>query len=594
MKRSYQKLFSLLLIAAVVFSFCAIPAAAADAPIVKIDRKEKEMDPIRPGEEFTLEVTIHNTDLRQQLINPVVKFEPSEAFLIMDSVATQTLSNIRQNETVTVSVKLRARSSITDPSQYLMVSLSYDYYSLVAEDYVRLNSDEKVFIPVVTADTPTPPPTLQPGLAVITRGDVAPVTGGSSFTLNVNITNTGAVAMTQPVLAVSPDSTLMTLDATRTRLLDDIAPGATITVPVQLQARSQISSASLGVDLTLDYTCGNEKGSAAETVYIPAVVNQTEGGGSGIRIEGATPNVILSQYSYGDEPQVAAGSEFELSMEFRNTSANFTVENIVMTISTGEGLTISSSSNTMYYPALKPGETQSEALSITALPTAKTGSAAIDLNFSYEYVDNMSRMKVSTSQSITVPIYQPDRFEIEAPAVPEYASAYDEMYISMPWVNKGKSEISNVRAELISEDGSVSSIMPVQNLGNFAPGSSGTVDFIFTPQMPGEVSFSFRISYEDPSAREKTLDFPVTMFVEEPFYPSFDDPGFDDPGFYEPVEDHSGMPWWGWALIGVAGVGAVTGAVVLIRRKRSKAAGELNDFVWEEEPADTVGTGSKK
>ena len=834
-KLTLHKLISLLLCAAALFALCAVPAAAADKPSVRIDREE--MEPVRPGEEFTLVITIHNADLNRYLNAPVVRFSPSEAFLIMDSVATRPIANIRQNQTATVEVKLLARDVISNPSQYVDVSVDYEYHSWDTGDSTDGTTTEKIFIPVVTSDTPTPPPeesaptvvisrddldtvkageaftlnvkvtnkgtvalespvfavsvdsglsvldstmsrpisNIQPGATVtvpvklkvadkpastsqsvdvslnylygtahtkgtgsetilvpvelapeeqpeaptpapqvvisrdaidtvkagetftlnvkvtnkgpvalespvfavsvdsglsvldstmsrpisniqpgatitvpvklkvadkpgsasqsvdvslnylygtahtkgtgsetilvpvelapeqqespasapqvvISRGELSSVKANQAFTLNVKITNKGTSPLESPVLSVTPDSALCIMDATMSRPLENVQPGATVTVPVNLKAGDRVSAPSLPVALELSYACAGSKGSSTETVFVPATPNADKED-EPVRIEGATPNVIISQYSYGDEPQVAAGSSFDLSMEFRNTSATFTVENIVMTVSTGEGLTISSSSNTMYYASLRAGDTQDQVIGITVLPTAKTGSASIDVSFSYEYVDNQQRCKVNTTQSIAVPVYQPDRFEVELPALPEFVTAYEEMYISMPYVNKGKSEISNVRAELISPDGSVSAVNGVQNLGNFGPGSSGTIDFIFTPQMSGQVDFSFAITYEDPNAQEKTVEFPVSLTVDEPYYPEWEDPGYD-PGWEEPVEEKAGIPWWVWVIAAVV-VAALVVVILVSRKKKSKKNGDLDSFEWNPEalPEDDVTAG---
>ena len=591
-KLTSHKLLCLLLCAAALFSLCALPTAADDyyvnlMPEMEISREE--MDTVLPGEEFTLTLTIRNLDKYYGVSSPAVTVTPSSAFLILDSTPTKTLSGIKRNETVSVQFRMKALLQIESPSQSVDVQMSFTYDSGSA-GLAKGTASQTVFIPVQTSTGAE----LGAPIPVITRDELATVYANQAFTMNVNVSNTGDTPMVQPVLSISPDGSLAMMDATASRLLDDIAPGETVAVPIQLKALAQLTSPSLSVALDLKYSYSGGRTSASETVYIPAAVNATSTEPV-TRVEGATPNVIISQYSYGDNPQVAAGSTFDLAMEFKNTSARFTVENIVMTVNTGEGLTISSSSNTMYYPSLSAGTSQEQVIGITALPTAKTGSAKIDVSFSYEYVDNQQRCKVSTTQSIAIPVYQPDRFEVELPALPEYVTAYNEMYISLPYVNKGKSEICNVCAELVSPDGSVSAINGVQNLGNFAPGSSGTIDFIFTPMMSGQVDFSFAITYEDPNAEEKTVEFPVSLMVDEPYYPEYD-PGWEEPGWDEPVEENAGIPWWVWVIAGVVVAAAVVFIIVKVSKKKKKNGADLDSFVWDPEAVekDEVGAGGKE
>ena len=584
MKKLGSKLLSLLLCAAALCSLCVLPAAAAGlAPKFQITRDE--MNPVKPGEEFTLTVSMSYTNVWLTVQSMKISFSPSSAFMIKDATPSTIINKtIKRGDEVTAAIRLKAMDEITDPEQKVEVTVEFDYVNADG-DLSSSSARETVYIPVETsgsvkAGAPVP---------VITRGDVSTVSANDAFTLNINIKNEGRSAMVQPMLSVSPGDGLNLMDAAMSRLLDDVAPGESITVPVKLQAASRLNSPSLTVNLDLKYNYPGGSDSASQALYIPAVVTpQTEEPDHSGYMELATPNVIIRQYSFGDVTQIAAGSTFDLTVEFENTSSIFTVENIVMTVSPDEGLTIASGSNTRHYPSLRAGSTQSETFSIQALPTAKTGAAKLNISFSYEYVENRQRKHVNPSQSISIPIYQPDRFEVELPMMPTVVSAYDEMYISLPYVNKGKSEVSNIRAELVSEDGAVSALTPVQNLGNFAAGASGTIDFIFTPQMPGEIDFSFLITYEDPNAEEKTLEFPVHMTVEEPWYPSFDDPvffpGIEDPG----VEEKQGMPWWGWTLIGLGAAGAAAGTVVLVKKKRKKSSGELSEFVWEAPELDSV------
>ena len=65
-----------------------------------------------------------------------------------------------------------------------------------------------------------------------------------------------------------------------------------------------------------------------------------------------TPNIILTNYTYGDK--VSAGQVFPLNMEFMNTSQGTPIENVVISLETGEGLSINSSSNTFYVPKMGP------------------------------------------------------------------------------------------------------------------------------------------------------------------------------------------------------------------------------------------------
>ena len=84
--------------------------------------------------------------------------------------------------------------------------------------------------------------------------------------------------------------------------------------------------------------------------------------------------------------------------------------------------------------------------------------------------------------------------------------------ISLSYVNKGKADVSNVEAEL---DGEVDSAAKVQYLGNFEPGKSGSIGFVFTPQTAGKTDITLKIQYEDAGQEIHTLTFPLSLDVQD-------------------------------------------------------------------------------
>jgi hypothetical protein len=124
----------------------------------------------------------------------------------------------------------------------------------------------------------------------------------------------------------------------------------------------------------------------------------------------------------------------------------------------------------------------------------KNGAKPVNVSFKYEYVDNNKRIPVSSQMQITVPVYQPDRFEITYPAVPVMVYTGEETSVTMNYVNKSKTSILNVEAVL---EGNVETYTPVQNLGNMEPGKSGTVAFAVTAWEAGQAEFTIKFTYED-------------------------------------------------------------------------------------------------
>ena len=254
----------------------------------------------------------------------------------------------------------------------------------------------------------------------------------------------------------------------------------------------------------------------------------------------------------------------------------------------GEGLTLNGSSNTFYFEKVGAGSEKTIRVPMKAARTITGNAQPVSVSFKYEYVDKGKRTPVTSEQKITVPVYQPDRFEISKPTLPVMVYAGEETSLSMNYVNKSKSEISNVEAEI---SGNIESVTPFQSIGNLEPGKSGTIVFAVTALEPGEAEFTIKITYEDGNGDTKTREFPVVMNVEAMDYP---DPGMDEP-MPEP-EEGGGISWP--LVIGII-IAAAAVAFVIIKKKRKAAAAKKEAEMWDnwdddDNPSDDPAAGEEK
>ena len=241
----------------------------------------------------------------------------------------------------------------------------------------------------------------------------------------------------------------------------------------------------------------------------------------------------------------------------------------MVTLEGGEGFTINGATNTFYFEKIKAGGRKAVSVPMKVLADVKNGAQPVSVSFKYEYVDNDKRVPVSTDMKMTVPVYQPDRFEISHPTVPVMVYAGEETSITMNYVNKSKSSILNVEASL---EGDVETYTPVQNLGNMEPGKSGTIAFAVTAWEAGEAELTITVTYEDGNGDTKTREFPVTLTVEEMV--------MEDPGMYEPMPEPEPEPQTNWKLIGALAAAAVLVLVILIRKKKKAAALKKETEMW--------------
>lgn len=107
-----------------------------------------------------------------------------------------------------------------------------------------------------------------------------------------------------------------------------------------------------------------------------------DSGQSAAPIAGPVPNVIITNFTYGDG-SVPAGGKFDLGFSFQN-KGSVAVQNMVISVDGGDGLTIAGGTNTFYVPQLAAGATQSQTVPMQALIDAKSGAQAVVVSFRYE------------------------------------------------------------------------------------------------------------------------------------------------------------------------------------------------------------------
>ena len=290
----------------------------------------------------------------------------------------------------------------------------------------------------------------------------------------------------------------------------------------------------------------------------------------------AAPNLIIDNYSYGGT-SVQAGKTFDLSINFMNTSRALAVENIVMSLETAEGISIANSSNTFYFETLKPRHNITQNITLRATGKGENSSPTIGVNFRYEYIDQNQRMEITRSETIAIPVTQPERFEITEPTLPEMQVGMESV-LSFPYVNKGKGTLYNVAVKI---EGDVDALQPVQNLGNFESGRSGTIDAIFTTTQEGPTPFKIIVTYEDADGNEKKREFkyePTVMAMPEPELP----PEMIDPMDPQLVEQPSHN--WMW-IVGVILIVALGGGFWWFK-KRKKKTNKVSEAEKENEEID--------
>lgn len=540
---------------------------AAPAPMVLISRSDIAK-PLEAGQEVELTVSFRNLS-PIQLKSPVATFTPSEGLSLSGGNSSFLLDDIGGKKTVSVKVRVKAGATIPSPNQSLGVDLKFNYNNNVS--FTQGTITDKIAIPAMARESVPQP------VVVVTRSPIAkPISAGETVNVAVSFKNAGATKLISPVVTMTTSDALMIQNDTSTFLLSDIEPGTSASVTVQVKASKEISSPnqSLSTELKYSYDNGGTITQATASDRVNLTANTTA---EGTKPDSPVPNLVIRKFTYGPS-SVAAGSKFPLSITFENTGT-LRVENIVVTVDGGESFAMDGSTNTYFYKSLAGGGRETLEVPMQSVPTGKSGAQSVNVGFKYEFVDKEKRSQASADIKISVPVYQPDRFQINAPTVPETVSVGEEAEISLAYVNKGKDDIANVEATVVGD--SVDTPARTQYLGNITAGSSGNIGFALTPTQEGEVDLVLKISYENANQELQTREFPLTLQVQEPV--------IDDLGEDIPMEEPASFPWL-WVCLG-GGAAAAAAAVVLMqvhKRKKAAALDSTQDWDnWEETDTDT-------
>lgn len=423
---------------------------------------------------------------------------------------------------------------------------------------------------------PTPETIPEPRAVFNSDGTSTSIAAGETKTITVYIQNAGTTAMRDPILTLKSSGSLLIMGS-QDYMLDDIRAGRDTAVTVTVKAPDKIESQMQTIDASLSFYYDNGTqltgGSASGSVNVLSTV--TKDTKDEETIASPTPIVILSKYNYGGS-SVAAGSSTNLSFSFTNTSKTIKIENVMVTVTGGQDLMLNGSTNTFYFESVAASGSKTVTVPMKAAQLISASAQDVKIDVTYEYVDQNARKSGNATLSLSVPLYQPDRFEMSEPTSSYTGYVGEETSLTIDYVNKGKSAINNVEATI---SGDIDTPTAYQRVGTIDGGKNGTIAFAVTPLNEGENQVKIVITYEDSNGntKERVFEATVEAMAYEPA-----DPGMDDPGMIDP-EPTSTFPWK-YVIIALVVIAVIALIVLRIRKKKAKQKAEQALWdKWDEE-----------
>ena len=248
--------------------------------------------------------------------------------------------------------------------------------------------------------------------------------------------------------------------------------------------------------------------------------------------DAATPYIIVSDYKI-DKDQLFAGDRFKLDATMKNTNRRLDIENILMKVTVSDGFSLINSSNTFHFDKLATEDSIKKSLEFMVLPTAQTKTYTITVNFTYEYVYNHVRKQGTCEEVISQAVNQKERFSVSPVTLQPEILPGEETSMDIECINKGKTQIYNVSAEI---EGNIKNPNQYEYVGNIAEGGTKTVSFFVANDKPDTtIKGNVIVTYEDEAGNVKTRTVPFatkTMAIDpnEGMNPEIPTDGMVEPG----------------------------------------------------------------
>jgi hypothetical protein len=407
---------------------------------------------------------------------------------------------------------------------------------------------------------------------------------GDAFAVSLSLINNGsATARKVKVTASSAVEGAIVPMSASVQVIGDLAEGESRVAYFRFAPTASAETQNYMVGFKVEYETGVAVEGVAETesfeqyagvnVFKPPEPTQAPSPEPTAKDERTSkPKIIVSAYK--TEPQtVQAGSEFDLTLDFKNTHGEKRINNIKVVLSAVETMEQTGSvfmpvngSNTIYIDEISPNQESSRTLRMYTVPNALARTYSI--NVSYEYQDDEYNAYEDAEQ-IGINVKQVTKLEIGEYYLPESISVYEPVSLGFSIINSGKVNLSNLRVSVLADmDVSAANMY----LGSLKIGSSIYYEGAMTPNGPGEIDGTLVVSCEDENGEliELTREIHFSVMEEQTEDVFSDDSDFEQ--FQEEDASIMGFIKKPPFIIGVSAALAIgiAATAVAIRRKRQK------------------------
>lgn len=274
----------------------------------------------------------------------------------------------------------------------------------------------------------------------------------------------------------------------------------------------------------------------------------------------SVPRVMLAGFA-SSPTDVVAGQDFSVSFTLLNTSKRTRVQNIKVSLTSGEGAAFlpANGSASIFIDRISAGDDSIQTMAFHSLPSLE--EKPYQMTLTVEYEDAVANAYQST-EMVSVQVKQGIRADTSAPQVmPEMIQVGQDASVTFNIHNQGKTKLYNAKA--VVKDG-----QPVTGaemfIGTIEPGSSGAVDMLVHADEESTDPLVIEVTYEDVDGKVTALskEVPLSvmpMEIMEEF-----------PGEEMPMEESGGLPLFP-IFVGLFLLVLLVVVLLLVRRSRRRS-----------------------
>lgn len=414
----------------------------------------------------------------------------------------------------------------------------------------------------VAAETDTEPPQTeaplsQPRLMVTSYQTDDTIRPNKNSNLSIVFTNTHKSETVKNIRLTFSGEGAVLAAKTASVHVESIAPGKTYTWKLPVTAAAGAESGKVAASVTAEYEAGS-----GEVYSVTDALTLTVSNPPKETAAPTQPRLMVTEYAVEND-WIAPGEQRKLTVTIKNTSSSANVRNLKLTLSDESGELLFDGLGTAYPNKLSAGKTYSWEITLSAVPTAQSGTHNLSVLMEYEDAEGNA---YTASDTLRVIVRQSVALTWDGAALPARIVQGETESVAVNLMNTGKSPLYNcaIRFDVdgLTSGGSVF-------VGEIPSGESksGSANLRAAAEKEGKVSGTLTITYEDAygEVHEEVIDVSteIAKKVEQAAAQA------------EKEEENKNTLWWLFLLAGLlVGGGAGFGIPFAIHARKQRKEDE--------------------